>query len=305
MHNNLVNVDLNLLPALDALLETESVSAAADRMHLSEPAMSRALGRIRSALGDPILVRSGRTMVPTPRAIALRAEIHQLLARAEAVFTPPGPPDLSTLERTFTLQSSDIAVAIGVDLLKRMREAAPGVRLRLIAEGPASESDHLRDGSVDLDVGVVGEPTPEIRTEHLGTDRMISVVRAGHPLTRGPLALADFAAAEHVSASRRGKMAGPLDDLLAEHGLARRVAVAAPTFAAALFMVAASDLVGLGSERLGAAGAAALGLQRLDLPFEMPPMVLGMAWHVRYDTDGAHQWLRACVRETVHATLAR
>jgi DNA-binding transcriptional LysR family regulator len=297
------NVDLNLLVALDALLEEGSVTGAAARLRLSEPAMSRTLARIRTALGDPVLVRAGRGMVPTPRAVAVRDEVHALLARAQAVFAPPGEPDLSTLDRTFTLLASDIATSIGAELLQRVSGEAPGVRLRFLGESPDTETAQLRSGRVDLDIGVVTDPPPEIRVEPLATDRMVPVVRAGHPLARGRLRLDRFAAASHVSASRRGKLSGPLDDVLAEHGLHRRVTVAAPTYAAALLMVSRTDLVGLVADRIGRAAVTALGLVRLELPVELPPLHLAQAWHSRYDADGAHLWLRQCVRDTVAAVF--
>lgn len=300
-----MNLDLNLLVALDALLEEGSVGGAARRLHLSEPAASRALGRIRSAIGDPILVRSGRQMVLTPRAQELRTEVHALVERAHAVFTPPGPPDPATLRRTFTVLADDVAIALGPELLARVRGEAPGVSLRFLGEDPAADGSlQLRDGRVDLDIGVVEDAPPEIVVEPLFTDRMAAVVRAGHPLTEGALTASRYAAAEHVSASRRGKLTGPIDEALAGMGLSREVAMAVPTFGAALVVVARTDLVGLMPARLGRRAVEALGLVSLDPPLDLPSKEIAMAWHQRYDTDGAHRWLRTKVRETITALTA-
>ncbi|MFF5078646.1 LysR family transcriptional regulator [Actinoplanes sp. NPDC000266] len=294
-----MQLDLNLLVALDALLEEGSVGGAARRLHLSEPATSRALGRIRAATGDPILVRSGRSMVPTPRAQAIRTEVHALVERAQALFTPPGAPDLSTLERAFTLLASDVAISIGPALLARVRAEAPHVALRFLGEGSGTEGSELRDGVADLDIGVAGRTPPEIRVEPLLTDHVVAVVRPGHPLAPGPLTRERFAAAEHVSASRRGHLTGPVDDDLAAHGLRRSVAMAVPTFSAAMFVVARTDLVGLMPRRLGGDTIAALGLVALDPPMDLPPIPISMSWHQRYDADGEHGWLRDRVRKTV------
>ncbi len=155
-----MHVDLNLLTALDALIEERSVSAAAARLHLSQPAMSRTLGRIRDATGDPILVRTGRTMTLTPRALALRQEVQALVQRAHAVFAPERELDLGKLERTFTLRCHDaLTMALGALLLRVVEEQAPGVRLRLLAESPL-DTDDLRHGRVDLEIGSAEPPSP-------------------------------------------------------------------------------------------------------------------------------------------------
>jgi len=298
--SNAMNLDLNLLIALDALLEEASVGGAARRLHLSEPATSRALGRIRAALGDPVLVRSGRRMVLTPRAQELRVEVHALVERARAVFTPPGPPEPASLRRVFTVLADDVAIAFGPELLARVRAEAPGVTLRFLGEDPTADTGlQLRDGQADLDIGVVQDAPPEIVVEPLFVDRMAAVVRAGHPLTAGELTPARYAAAAHVSSSRRGKLTGPIDTALAELGLTREVALAVPTFGAALVVVARTDLVGLMPWRLGRRAVEALGLVALEPPVALPAKEIAMAWHQRYDADGAHRWLRARVRETV------
>ncbi|MFI5906881.1 LysR family transcriptional regulator [Dactylosporangium sp. NPDC051541] len=300
-----MHLDLNLLTALDALLEENSVTGAAARLHLSEPAMSRTLARIRTALHDPVLVRSGRRMVPTPRAVEIRAEVRELLHRAHAVFAAPAAPDPSTLDRTFTLLASDLAVSVAAPLIGRIAAEAPGVRLRFLGETPQTDAPALRSGEVDLDIGVVTDPPPEIRTEVLLRERLVPIVRAGHPLTRGRLTLRRFADAVHVSASRRGKLTGPIDELLERRGLRRRVALATPTYAAAMLMVAQTDLVGLGAERFGRATMAVLNLVPLPVPgLDLPPLELAQAWHARFDADGGHRWLRARVKEVVLTSLS-
>lgn len=294
-----MQLDLNLLTALDALLEEGSVGGAADRLRLSQPAMSRALGRIRRATGDPILVRAGRTMVPTPRALALRAEVHALTERVHAVLSPDRALDLAQLDRVFTVQSHDaIATAIGTRLVVAMHAQAPHTALRLLAEAPVDTTD-LRHGRVDLELGSVSETVPEVRVEDLGQDRMVAVVRPGHPLASGRVTLRRFADTLHISVSRRGRLHGPIDDALHERQLTRQVVATAPTTTAALLMLRESDLVAVVGEALCRDTLDILGLHTFDIPLDLPPLHIRQAWHRRYDADPAHAWLRDHVREAI------
>ncbi|WP_404961758.1 LysR family transcriptional regulator [Streptomyces sp. 147326] len=291
-------LDLNLLVALDVLLEEASVSRAAARMHLSEPAMSRTLGRIRKALGDPVLVRAGRVMVPTPHALAVQGEVRAVVERARALFLTGAEVDLPTLTRTFTVLANDAFTAVyGATLFTRVAREAPGVRLRFLPESHV-DVPALREGVADLELGVVDTRSPEVRVEHLSEERMLGVVRRGHPLLRGRLTVRRFAAAEHMTASRRGRLEGPVDAALAEQGLSRRVVGSVGTFPASLFVLRESDLVGLLTTQAEPL-AAALGLETFEIPLALPPLPFGMAWHPRHDADPAHAWLRACARELI------
>ncbi|MFI0576478.1 LysR family transcriptional regulator [Streptomyces tendae] len=301
-------IDANLAVALDALLAEQSVTRAAARMHTSPAAMSRTLGRLRRILQDPLLVRAGQAMVPTPRALALRDEAATVVRRLGALLTPAAGVDPATLRSTFTLQTADlVGAALAGGLLALAGQEAPGVSLRFRAEelegGPA-----LRDGRVDLEVGAIDHVDPETRVEQLVTLRMAAAVRPGHPLAEGPLTPARFAAAEHVAVSRRGRFDGPVDAALAELGLSRRVAVVLPGHLAALSLAARTDVVALVPTVPDAADsspsplteqASVLGLRLLDIPLQLPPVAIGMAWHPRHTADGAHHWLRTAVRRVL------
>jgi DNA-binding transcriptional LysR family regulator len=290
-----VHVDLNLLIALDALLEENSVAAAADRLHLSPPAMSRTLSRIRRATGDDILVRSGRSMIPTPRALELREETRELVRRGIAVLTPPRTLDLDALDRVFTVRSHDaLACAVAA--------AAPGVQVRLLAEPSADVADLAR-GHTDVEIGAAGPARPEIAAETIGADQMVVIVRAGHPLAEGELTPERLASADHVTVSRRGRLHGVIDDALAERGLSRRVVAALPTSSAALDLVACSDLVTTVAEQVCRPVWTRLGLVARPFPFPVPPVPVIVTWHHRNDSDPAHAWLRAQVRHALRAIL--
>ncbi|WP_204049779.1 LysR family transcriptional regulator [Microbispora siamensis] len=298
MHSRL---DLNLLVALDVLLDEESVSGAAYRLHLSGPAMSRTLARIRRALGDPVLVRSGRTMAPTPYALAIRPEVREIVERAGALFRTRPDFEPGRLERSFSLLTDDTLVAVlGPLLLDRVRRAAPGVSLRFLPEG---RDDHraLRDGLADLAIGVVGEQTSDTRAEPLLTDDNVGVVRRGHPLLDGEITPERYAAADHVTASRRGLPHGPIDEALASLGLTRRVVASVPTFSVALLMAAHTDLVARCGRSLHAPLAQRLDLAVFDIPLDLPRLPVTQTWHARHDADPAHRWLR---REIGHVARA-
>ncbi|MFC0862200.1 LysR family transcriptional regulator [Sphaerimonospora cavernae] len=301
-------IDANLAVALDALLAEQSVTRAAARLRTSPAAMSRTLARLRRILQDPLLVRAGQTMVPTPRAQALRDEAATVVRRLGALLTPGGDVDLATLRGTFTLQAADlVGAALAPGLLRLARREAPGVSLRFRAEemedGPA-----LRDGRIDLEIGSIDHVDPETRVEELVTLQMAAAVRPGHPLTEEILTPARLAAAEHVVVSRRGRFTGPLDTALAAHNLHRRVAVVLPSHLAAMSLAARSDVVclvpaappGTGPSPLTDA-ATTLGLHLLDIPLPLPSLTIGMAWHPRHAADGAHRWLRDAVRRALHA----
>ncbi|MER6694852.1 LysR family transcriptional regulator [Streptomyces minutiscleroticus] len=299
-------MDANLAVALDALLAEESVTRAAARLHTSPAAMSRTLARLRRILQDPLLVRAGQTMVPTPRARALREETAAVVRRLGALLAPGAGVDPAVLRSTFTLQVADVVgAALAPGMLRLAGQEAPGISLRFRAEeweaGPA-----LREGRIDLEVGAIDHVDPETRVEELVTLRMTAAVRAGHPLTEGNLTPDRLAAADHVVVSRRGRFTGPLDTALAAHGLRRRVVVVLPGHLAAMSLAARSDIVCLIPTALPGAAASpltdaafALGLRVLDIPLPLPPLTIGMAWHPRHAADGGHHWLRGAVRRTL------
>ncbi|MCE6995044.1 LysR family transcriptional regulator [Saccharothrix sp. S26] len=292
-----MHLDLNLLAALDALLEEGSVAGAAERMHVTAPAMSRSLGRIRRTTGDQILVRTGRTMTPTPYALSVREQVHELLRQVQGVLAPSRELDLATLDRTFTLRWHDSLVALaGPALLTAVRDRAPGVRLRFIAES-STDTPGLRRGEVDLEANASRPTAADLRAERVAETRHVLAVRRDHPLTRvQTVTAARYAAAEHITVSRRGRLANALDDTLARLGLTRRVVAAVPTEAAAFAFARESDLVVTVPEATARATAAGPDLALLPLPLDLPPAPVYLSWHQRHDTDPAHAWLRDLAR---------
>ena len=293
--------DFNLLITLDAVLAEGSVARAARRLRLSPSAMSRALARLRETIGDPLLVRAGRGLVPTPRALALRERVSQLVQEGEAVLRPAGKLNFTQLVRTFTLRTGEGFVEnFGPDLIARIGKEAPGVRLRFVQK-PNKDSTPLRDGTVDLETGVVGETTaPEVRAQALFQDRFIGVVRKGHVLSKGKITPSRYAAGKHVVVSRRDLDKGPIDEALELLGLTREIITIVGGFSAALALARGSDLIASVPERH--TGNLRDGMQSFPLPFATPEVTVSLLWHPRLDADPAHRWLRGHIRDICAAS---
>lgn len=293
--------DFNLLLTLDALLAEGSVARAARRLRLSPSAMSRALARLRETTGDPLLVRAGRGLVPTPRALALREQVGRLVQDTAAVLRPAEQLNLHKLVRTFTLRTREGFVEnFGAALIARAAADAPGVRLRFMQK-PDKESTSLRDGTVDLETGIVGNAAgQELRSRALFTDRLVGVVRIGHPLSEGEITPRRYAQGAHIAVARRGLNKGPVDEALKTFGLERRIATIVDGFAVALALARASDLIATVAERHTATLRA--GMVDFTLPVAMPEMTISMLWHPRMDGDAAHRWLRGLMLDTCSTT---
>lgn len=290
-------LDLNLLRVFDALMETGSVSGAAVRLHLSVPATSRALGRLRRALGDPILVRAGRGLVPTPFALRSVAQVRSLLEGAEELLSDTRSSEPRTWRRSFALRINDgLAPVLASRLISSVAAVAPGVSIRFVAQD-SKDHDVLRDGTIDLDVGVGGTPAPDIEVHELFVDRFVALVCADSTMGRAPrLTVDDLVRYPHISASRRGKTRGPLDDALEQAGRARRVVAVVPTLAAASLLALEPDLIALVpyvlARHLQTRG---VPVRSHDLPFALPAVTVNQRWHRRFREDRPSQWLRSQV----------
>jgi DNA-binding transcriptional LysR family regulator len=295
--------DLNLLIALDALLQEHSVSRAAKRVGLSTPAMSHALNRLREQLGDPLLVRAGQRMVPTPRAANLQARVHALASDALAVLAPAPVTEIAKLERMFRLHTTDqLMTVLGPVLDRRLREA-PGVSLYIMPPH-RDEAHQLRDGTIDLAIGVYdyapySDLPTDLRIQQLFEDHYVCVVRADHPTVKSSLTLEQYAELEHVQVAVRGPPGGYVDELLATHGLKRRIVRAMPYFLATLVLISETDYVATLSatlvKRLG--GMLPIKLVQPPRSLGLEPYQISQLWHPRNNRDPAHRWLRDAVAE--------
>jgi DNA-binding transcriptional LysR family regulator len=285
--------DLNLLVALDALLELGSVTAAAKRLHLSTPAMSHALGRLREVFGDELLVRAGRRMVATPRGRALAALVHDLVVTALRLPDAGSSRPLRDVHRTFVIRAPDgIALVFGPTLVEAMVGVMPQASVQFVSDS-ADEAGGLRDGRIDLDVGAVAPSDPEVRVKVLRKQPLVGVARRGHGVLASRLTPRQFAEAAHVAVGTARQRPSAVDAALARLGLRRVVKLWVPHVYAAIAAAARSQLVASVPERIARKAAPALGAEVFVLPLTLAPEPLLVAWHPQHERDAAHAWLRA------------
>lgn len=290
------SADANLLLALDALFQAGSVTDAARRMNVSPPAMSHTLSRLRLAVGDPLFVRAGNRLVPTPRAVAMRDRVSRAATEVTALLRPDLPLDIATLERTFVIRASDaMIVTVGSALDTLVRKEAPGVALHLTGVLLAEASE------VDLDIGVQFGIAPDLRIQTLFREEMVPVVRQHHPLAKRRLTPARLAALEHIAvASQRAKLE-ELTKPKRSRGW-RPPSRIVPSFLAAAALVRASDAYTVIPGRLAATILDSFGLCRLSVTGPATQVAIAQAWSPRFDNDAAHTWLRGCVRRAFGAS---
>lgn len=294
------DLDLNLLLALDMLLAECSVTRAAERLSLSTSAMSRTLTRLRAVTGDPLLVRAGRGLVPTPRAWEMRDQVHELTRDARAILRPQvSEVDMALVEGTFTIRASQSFMeSLSGPVVMAVTQMAPRLCMRFEAR-PQKDAQPLREGAVDLDIGLLGTSAPEIRTRFLFHDGYVGVVRVGHPILTGQKVTArSFAAFNHVLALQEGQGIELLSDELKSRSLERRVTVVVPSYPDAMRIVCQSELIAVvprscvGSIRMD---GSTLKLTAFDLPASLPSFQISAMWHPRMDSDPVHRCLRNCI----------
>ncbi len=296
---NSADIDLNLLRVLDALLDTGSVVGAAARLHLSPPAVSRSLGRLRKLLGDPLFVRAGRELVPTELAKSLRAPAQAALGEALNVLRPSLSTDPINLKRRFAIRADDSIIAVlALPLMERVRLAAPGVDIDFLRDDPNYVA-HLRNGEVDVRIGVHVEERSDTRSEVLLTDRFVAIVRKDHPLAWRRPSQRRFAEAHHVTVSPVGKRTGPIDAALAEIGLDRKHITTVTSFVVAAHLVATTDLVGSVPRTIAKTMERTLPIVSLEIPLDLPTFDVCLTWHDRHGNDPSHQWLRNQITNAV------
>ncbi len=300
------NLDLNLLKAFDALMDERNVTRAAERLAVTQPAVSATLNRLRDALGDPLFVRSQRGVSPTARALEISAPIKRILADIEAVVRPT-VFDPATVEMTVTVSATDYALrAVVVPFVGRLRQQAPGVRVAVLpAHGPEL-LEQMERGELDLALITPQMAPPDLHSRTLFVERYVCVLREGHPAAASEtLTLDDFCALDHgIVSLQGGGFVGATDEALAALGRHRRVCVSVPSFGMLLDMVRSTDLVALVPERLL---PGVQGLVEQAPPLAVPGFTKLVAWHARNHADPRQRWLReqlvlACAPETAAQT---
>jgi DNA-binding transcriptional LysR family regulator len=291
-HINMGALDLNLLVAFEALMQERSVSGAATRLGLGQPAASHALARLRAQFDDELFTRQGRTMVPTARAIALADPIGRALAAAREALQPASPFDPATSRRTFTLSGGDFAMStILPGLIAALRTTAPNVDLRFRFLEKDQVEKRLDDGTLDLALGVFPAAAKRFETRQVLQERFVCVARREHPVFAGSFSAQAYAAAPHLLVTERGDDVGVVDEALAALGLRRRIVLAAPSVLMVRRLVRGSDLVATIGARVAAGFAGDPELRVAPPPLDLSAWRLQLLIRRARPLDSGLAWL--------------
>lgn len=300
---NLAVFDLNLLRVFHALMIERHVTRAGERIGLSQPAMSAALNRLRTAFDDELFIRNGGVMVPTPRALALAEPIGDALRRVELAIGSTSCFDAAHAQRDFVLMGIDyVSYLLLPPLFSSLHGAAPGIVLRFIEAKSGSLTQLLEEGKVDLAIEVMHELADPVRSQFLLSERYVVIVRADHPelmaakgvrgATGDTFGLDLYCRLPHVLHSLVGGTVGNVDAALAAIGRRRHVALSLPHFFSIAKTVGSSSMIATFPERLARSLAPSFGLRVYEAPVSLAPISLAMIWHRRNDSDAGHSWLR-------------
>ncbi len=288
--NDLRRIDLNLLVILDALLTEQHVTRAAERLHLSQPAVSHALARLRDLLGDPLLVRQGSTLVPTARALELATPLAEALAHVQALLAP-NRFDPASAKRRFRVAMSDYSAAIFLPALVRaLRQEAPGIDLQIVQASREGMVDGVLNGDLDLAAGVFPDMPAELRTTPLFKEHYTCLLDRNSLAADGSLDLATYLSRPHVLLEMRGSGTPEIERALTAIRQRRHVAISLPHWGVAPQLIQGTDLI------LTVSSRGLLNIDHPDLvsvppPFHIPSFAVELAWHARRGGDSGLQWL--------------
>ncbi len=302
------NIDLQLLECFDTLMRERNVSRAAERMGLSQSAMSETLARLRDRFDDPLLVRGREGMQPTPRALELAPKVHDIVARLRELSSGPEEFEADACSTRFRLTTSDYTQFLLMPrLVEKLTAVAPLVSVDVLPVNIRRVEEALDLGEIDLAVAYFIDPPQSLKRRPLFRERYVGVARKGHPEIRPDLTVAQFSALRHISVAPSGLtyFSGALDSMLAVDGLSRRIAITSPHFLLAAYLVASSDLVLAIPSRAAHRLSALLPLTVFDIPLALPEIQIAMYWHERSHNSSAHQWFRDQVREALPRDLAK
>ncbi|CAB3809346.1 HTH-type transcriptional regulator SyrM 1 [Paraburkholderia caffeinitolerans] len=288
------NVDLKSLQLFATLLRECNVTRTARQLNMTQSAVSHTLNRLRDLFRDPLFVTAGRSLAPTPRALELAEPLHRALAVVGALIEPDDGFVPATLEGTFEIATTDyIGFLLLPVLMDRLSVAAPGVAINVKPLEPDDDLAALREGALDLILWNEDSAPSNYYVRKLFTDRLKSIVRAGHPHIQGGLSAEQFRAARHIRVSGHYGAVKEAVDAFYEHlGIRVSTAVTVPHFMLAHMLVSQSDMIGMIAELTARRIAGNLPLQVLEPPVEMAPFTVSAVWHARRHTSGAHRWLR-------------
>ncbi len=295
---NLSSIDLNLLVVFDALMTHRQVTRAGQQLGLSQPATSNALARLRKLMNDELFVRSAVGLQPTPKALALAAQLQPALGQIQGALSAQETFDPASSDITFRIGMSDyVEFTLLPVLLKQVQQVAPSVSFQIRSGDRTQQLNILDRGELDLLCGLFPEKAHAHRQKRLFAEAFVCVCRQGHPQIQGSLSLEEYIAADHLLVSVKEDRKGRIDYILARQNQRRHVAVSVPHFLVAPALIAQTDLITTMATRVAAAFADTYGLQVLPLPLSVKGFEVSMRWHKSSEETPAQRWLRAVVSE--------
>ena len=293
-------LDLNLLVTLEALLVEQNVTKAAARLHLSQPAVSTQLGRLRDVFDDPLLIPAHRGMTPTAKALELLDPLRIALDQVRGIVATEKTFHPAKAKWTVTIACTDyLQAAVVMPLVVDLRRKAPGVRVAVRHLDPEQLEAQMARGDVDLALMTPQAAAPSLRTRHLFDERYVLIGRRHHPRLRQGITLDEFVQLEHVIVSLRGgSFVTPVDDMLTALGRSRKVVLSAASFLFVPEIVAQSDFVALVPHRL--VRERADKLESVEFP-QAEGFAVGMVWHERNHGHAGQRWIRDAIVSAVSA----
>ncbi|HMN47421.1 MAG TPA: LysR family transcriptional regulator [Povalibacter sp.] len=299
---HLPRIDLNLFTVFDAIYREGGITPASKRLHLSQPAVSHALARLREMLNDPLFERHGNAMVPTPKARALAATIGRSLGALEHMMQHAGQFDPLTSDRTFTMAVREAhEYSFLPALLRRVRETAPNVDVASVRIDRRDLEEDLQSGELDVGIDVALPLSLDVRRECMSAEPLVVLARADHPAIRGSLDLDTYLTHEHVLVTGRRRGGGYEDAALNRAGVTRRIRVRCQQHVAACEIVSQSDVLTTMTRNQAELANRHIGNQMLLFPLDSPPLETFLYWHGNVHEDAANAWFRDLVRESMLA----
>ncbi|MGH1359470.1 MAG: LysR family transcriptional regulator [Burkholderiaceae bacterium] len=299
-------LDLNLLLVFSVMIRERSVTRAASKLFLGQPAVSAALSRLREATGDKLFVRGANGMDPTVRALQLAEQIKPALEAIEAAFFQPDTFDPATATRTFRIRLADsVEVALFPPLLKRLRETAPGLRFSLRSAAVGDARDDLDKGTLDLAIGVYSDDSPRYRLREVGLERFAVLYSPDHLKVSNPITLDEYLSYPHLLTSFMGGLTGQIDDVLESIGRERTVLLSTPGFLGMSYYLKSAPYVATMPRASAQVFANQFGLSISPVPVDAPTIPLAMLWHSRSDGDPALAWLVEQIADVARGQLSQ
>ena len=295
---NLRDIDLNLLVIFNQLLIDRRVSTTADKLGLSQPAISNSLKRLRTLLKDELFVRTARGMEPTPYALHLIEPIGYALSTLQNALNQRDSFDPATSERTFTLGVTDIGeIYFMPTLMAMLSSEAPNIKISTLRHNTGHLSDDMAAGNVDIAIGLLPSLTTGFFQRRLFKQRYVCLFRQGHPTARNPISLAQYKSLPHVGVTSTNTGHSEVDEWMIRKGILRDIHLHVPHFVAVGHILQSSDLIATVPERFAQKCSGPFQLETSPLPFKLPEIAINLFWHAKYNREPANMWLRQRIIE--------